>query len=82
MCALPLNSPPAEVCCALAGWFTCALGVILSSGVAEGLSVCGNFGPNFAACYTCHSREKIRRCASPSKPHCPIPVCFSILPLL
>ncbi|KAK9850266.1 hypothetical protein WJX84_009716 [Apatococcus fuscideae] len=46
--------------CALC-WFTCMFGIIASAGIGQGITVCGNIGPNFAACYTCHAREKIRR---------------------
>ena len=32
-------------------------------------------GVNFAACYTCHTREKFRRCGVEPAAHC-LPVCW------
>ena len=54
--------------CTCAGWFTCIFGFIASAGIGQAIVICGNFGPNFSACYTCHAREKIRRCT-------PLPSC-------
>ena len=41
--------------------FVCMLGCALSLGIGQGISICGNYGANFAACFTCHAREKLRR---------------------
>jgi hypothetical protein len=43
-------------------WFQCCLGLALTLGVGQFFTICGNYGVNCAACYTCHSREKFRRC--------------------
>ncbi len=42
--------------------FVCMLGCAFSLGIGQAISVCGDYGVNFAACFTCHSREKLRRC--------------------
>ncbi|BDA45424.1 hypothetical protein COCOBI_07-2110 [Coccomyxa sp. Obi] len=42
-------------------WFQCCLGLALTLGVGQFFSICGNYGLNCAACYTCHAREKLRR---------------------
>jgi hypothetical protein len=47
----------------VAGWFQCCLGLALTLGVGQFFSICGNYGLNCAACYTCHTREKFRRSA-------------------
>ena len=41
--------------------FVCMLGCAFSLGIGQAISVCGNYGANFAACFTCHAREKLRR---------------------
>ncbi|BDA45421.1 hypothetical protein COCOBI_07-2080 [Coccomyxa sp. Obi] len=41
--------------------FVCCLGCAFGLGIGQALSVCGNYGVNFAACFTCHAREKMRR---------------------
>ena len=38
-----------------------AMGCLFSCGVGQVFSLCGNVGCNFAACYSCHAREKLRR---------------------
>lgn len=45
---------------ALCGLY-CAMSCSFSCGVGQIFSLCGNLGCNFGACYSCHSREKIRR---------------------
>lgn len=42
-------------------WFMCCLGLACTLGIGQFLTICGNYGVNFAACYTCHTREKFRR---------------------
>ncbi|KAK9829617.1 hypothetical protein WJX72_006908 [[Myrmecia] bisecta] len=42
-------------------WFNYALGCVLSLGIGQAISICGNYGVNFSACYSCHAREKFRR---------------------
>ncbi|CAL5228655.1 g11824 [Coccomyxa viridis] len=41
--------------------FVCMLGCAFSLGIGQAISICGDYGVNFAACFTCHSREKLRR---------------------
>lgn len=38
-----------------------AMGTVFGMGFGQIFTVCGNFMFNFAACFSCHSREKIRR---------------------
>lgn len=38
-----------------------AMGTVFGMGIGQIFTLCGNFMFNFAACYSCHSREKIRR---------------------
>ncbi len=45
--------------------FVCMLGCAFSLGIGQAISICGDYGVNFAACFTCHSREKLRRWAHP-----------------
>ena len=45
----------------LAGMFVCCLGCAMGLGIGQIVSVCGNYGLNFAAPFTCHAREKMRR---------------------
>ena len=54
----------------------CCLGVALTLGVGQFFSVCGNYGLNCAACYTCHAREKFRRCSPSSRPLGTWTLCF------
>ena len=42
--------------------FVCMLGCAFSLGIGQAISLFGNYGVNFAACFTCHAREKLRRC--------------------
>ena len=39
----------------------CAMSCSFSCGIGQIFSLCGNLGCNFGACYSCHSREKMRR---------------------
>jgi hypothetical protein len=48
--------------------FVCMLGCAFGLGIGQAVSICGNYGVNFAACFTCHAREKLRRCAFPAQP--------------
>lgn len=45
---------------ALCGLY-CAMSCSFSCGIGQIFSLCGNLGCNFGACYSCHSREKMRR---------------------
>ena len=47
--------------------FVCMLGCAFSLGIGQAISICGDYGVNFAACFTCHSREKLRRRGPPSQ---------------
>ncbi|KDD75311.1 hypothetical protein H632_c751p0 [Helicosporidium sp. ATCC 50920] len=42
-------------------WTYCLLGCVFSCGIGQVFSLCGNFMFNFAAWYSCHAREKLRR---------------------
>lgn len=48
--------------CVWAGMFVCCLGCAMGLGIGQIISICGNYGINFAAPFTCHAREKMRRC--------------------
>lgn len=48
-------------CDVSAGAFVCCLGCAFGLGLGQAISICGNYGVNFAACFTCHAREKMRR---------------------
>lgn len=37
------------------------MGCIFGCGIGQAFSLCGNLGANFAACYSCHARERMRR---------------------
>ena len=50
--------------------FVCMLGCAFGLGIGQAISICGDYGVNFAACFTCHAREKLRRRARP--PHTPL----------
>lgn len=39
----------------------CAMSCVLSCGIGQVFSLCGNLGCNFGAWYSCHAREKLRR---------------------
>ena len=41
-------------------WMTYILGCIFSCGIGQVFSICGNAGANCAACYTCHTRARMR----------------------
>ena len=41
-------------------WMTYILGCIFSCGIGQVFSICGNAGANCAACYTCHTRSRMR----------------------
>lgn len=43
------------------GWLYCCMGCLFGCGVGQVFSLCGNIGCNFAACYSCHARERLRR---------------------
>ncbi len=45
--------------------FVCMLGCAFGLGIGQAISICGDYGVNFAACFTCHAREKLRRCILP-----------------
>lgn len=49
-----------------AGCFDQCLAIVLGLGIGMAISVAGNCGVNFSACYSCHSREKLRRCFIPA----------------
>lgn len=42
-------------------WMYFLMGCIFSCGIGQVFTLCGNVGFNFAAIYSCHAREKIRR---------------------
>lgn len=42
-------------------WLYCCMGCIFGCGIGQIFSLCGNLGCNFAACYSCHARERLRR---------------------
>jgi Cys-rich protein (TIGR01571 family) len=42
-------------------WLYCLLGCVFSCGIGQIFSLCGNAFINFAACYSCHGRYKIRK---------------------
>lgn len=42
-------------------WLYCLAGCLASCGVGQAFSLCGNVGCNFAACASCHARERLRR---------------------
>lgn len=42
-------------------WLYFLMGCIFSCGIGQVFSLCGNLGMNFAACYSCNSRWKIRQ---------------------
>lgn len=37
------------------------MGCIFGCGIGQAISLCGNAGANFGACYSCHARERMRR---------------------
>lgn len=42
-------------------WLYFCMGCLFSCGIGQIFSLCGNIGFNFAACYSCNGRAKIRR---------------------
>ena len=42
-------------------WLYCATGCVFGCGIGQIFSLCGNIGCNFGACFSCHSRERLRR---------------------
>ena len=42
-------------------WLYFSMGCIFGCGIGQIFSLCGNLGCNFGACYSCHSRERLRR---------------------
>jgi Cys-rich protein (TIGR01571 family) len=42
-------------------WMYFSMGCVFGCGIGQIFSLCGNLGCNFGACYSCHSRERLRR---------------------